>query len=132
VDEREFTAEEVQQLTGADAGLLQELEEYELVHGRQVSGVKRYSETDAGIIGAAVQLAHTGLRPKNLRILKSAADREAGLIEQVLLPSLRSNREDKRRAALEQLDDIIQATTQLRQLLLARGVRRLTAGHDGR
>ena len=131
-DEREFTAEEVQQLTGADAGLMQELEEYELVHGRQVSGVKRYSETDAGIIAAAVQLAHTGLRPKNLRILKSAADREAGLIEQVLLPSLRSNRQDKRRAALEQLDDIIQATTQLRQLLLARGVRRLTAGHDGR
>ena len=73
-----------------------------------------------------------GLRPKNLRILKSAADRETGLIEQVLLPSLRSHRPEKRREALEQLDDIIQATTQLRQLLLARGVRLLTATHEGR
>ena len=131
-EEREFTAEEIQQLTGADTGLLHELEEFELVHGRQVSGVKRYTQTDAGIVGAAAQLAHIGLRPKNLRVLKSAADRETGLIEQVLLPGLRSNRQEKRREALEQLDDIIQATTQLRQLLLARGVRRITAGHDGR
>jgi DNA-binding transcriptional MerR regulator len=131
-DEREYTAEEVQHLTGADPQLLDELEEYELVRARQVSGVRRYSQTDAGIVGAAVQLAHIGLRPKNLRILKSAADREVGLLEQVLLPSLRAHRQEKRREALEQLDDIIQATTQLRQLLLARGVRRLTAGRDGR
>ncbi len=131
-EEREYTAEEIQQLTGADSSLLQELEDYELVHGRQVSGVRRYTQTDAGIVGAAAQLARMGLRPKNLRILKSAADREAGLIEQVLLPSLRSHRQEKRREALEQLDDIIQATTQLRQLLLARGVRRLTAGTDVR
>jgi len=130
-EEREYTAEELQQLTGADAGLMQELEEFELVHGRQVSGVRRYSQTDAGIVGAAVQLSHSGLRPKNLRVIKSAVDREAGVIEQVLLPSLRSNRQEKRREALDQLDDIIQATTQLRQLLLARGLRRLTAGRDG-
>jgi DNA-binding transcriptional MerR regulator len=125
---REYTAEEVMQLTGADVGLLDELEDYELVRGRQVSGVKRYSETDAGIVAAATQLAQLGLRPKNLRILKSAVDREIGLIEQVLLAALRSNRPERRREGLDQLDDIVQASSQLRQLLLARGVRRLTGG----
>ena len=128
---REYTAEEVQQLTGADVALLAELEEYELVHARQVSGVRRYTETDAGIVAAAAQLAQLGLRPKNLRVVKSAVDREIGLIEQVLLPALSSNRPERRREGLDQLDDIVQATTQLRQLLLARGVRRLTGG-DGR
>ena len=128
---REYTAEEVVQLTGADVGLLSELEEYELIHGRQVSGVKRYTETDTGIIAAATQLAQLGLRPKNLRLLKSAVDRELGLIEQVVLPALRSNRPERRREGLDQLDDIVQAVTQLRQLLLARGVRRHTGG-DGR
>ncbi len=123
---REYTAEEVMQLTGADLGLLEEMEDYELVHGRQVSGVKRYTETDAGIVAAAAQLAQLGLRPKNLRVLKSAVDREMGLIEQALLPALRSNRPERRREGLEQLDDVVQAATQLRQLLLARGVRRLT------
>ena len=65
---REYTSEEVVQLTGADVALLDELEDYELIHGRQVSGVKRYSETDAGIVAAAAQLAQLGLRPKNLRV----------------------------------------------------------------
>jgi DNA-binding transcriptional MerR regulator len=127
-DGREFTAEEVIQLTGADVGLMDELEDYELIHGRQVSGVKRYGETDAGIVAAATQLAQLGLRPKNLRVLKSGVDREIGLIEQVLLPALRSNRPERRREGLDQLDDIVQAATQLRQLLLARGVRALTGG----
>ena len=127
-EEREYTAEEIQQLTGADATLLSELEEFELVHARQVSGVRRYTETDAGIVGAAAQLAQLGLRPKNLRVVKSGVDREIGLIEQVLLPALKSNRQERRREGLEQLDDIVQATTQLRRLLLARGVRRLTGG----
>ena len=131
-EEREYTAEEIQQMTGADAALLSELEEFELVHARQVSGVRRYTETDAGIVGAAAQLAQLGLRPKNLRVVKSAVDREIGLIEQVLLPALKSNRQERRREGLQQLDDIVQATTQLRQLLLARGVRRLTGGPGAR
>ncbi len=124
--ERELTAEELQQTTGADRGLLDELEEFELVKGRQVSGVRRYSETDAGIVGAAVQLAHAGLRPKNLRVLKTSVDREGGLIEQVLLPSLRARRPEKRQEALDTLEEMVQAMTQMRQLLLARVVRGLT------
>jgi DNA-binding transcriptional MerR regulator len=127
-EERTYAAEEVQQLTGADAGLLDELEEYELVKSRQVGGVRRYSETECGIVGAAAQLAANGLRPKNLRLIKSAIDREIGLVEQVLLPALKSHRPERRREGLDQLEDIVQATTQLRQLLLTRGIRRLTAG----
>ena len=130
-EERTYTAEEVQQLTGADAGLLDELEEYELVRGRQVSGVGADTQTDGGVIGAAAQLAHNGLRPKNLRLLKSAVDREIGLVEQVLLPALKSRRPERRREGLDQLEDIVQATTALRQLLLTRGLRRLTAGAGG-
>jgi DNA-binding transcriptional MerR regulator len=125
--ERTYSSEEVLQLTGADASLLDELEEYELVHSRQVSGVRRYGETECGIVGAAAQLAVNGLRPKNLRLLKSAIDREIGLVEQVLLPALKSRRPERRREGLDQLEDIVQATTQLRQLLLTRGLRRLTA-----
>jgi len=124
--EREYTAEELQQLSGADAGLLAELEEFELVKGRQVSGVRRYTELDAGIVATAARLARAGLRPKNLRATKSAVDREGGLIEQVILPSLRSRRPDQRQQALEALEELAQAMSQLQQLLLTRYIRRLT------
>jgi DNA-binding transcriptional MerR regulator len=124
----EHTADEVQQLTGADAALLSELEEYELIRGRQVSGVKRYGELDAAVVGAAVRLAQVGLRPKNLRILKSAVDRETGLVEQVVLPVLRSRRLDHQRDALDLTEEVVQATTHLRQLFLTKNIRRLTSG----
>ncbi|MEE4274562.1 MAG: MerR family transcriptional regulator [Thermoleophilia bacterium] len=130
-DGREFTAEELLQATGADTALLDELEEFELVRGRQVSGVRRYTQTEAGIVGAAVELARHGLRPKNLRLLKSAVDREAGLIEQVSLPGLRSQREERRREALDELEEIVQAMSQLRQLLLTRIIQRMTGGRGG-
>ncbi len=61
-DGREFTAEELLQATGADSALLDELEEFELVRGKQVSGVRRYTQTEAGIVGAAVELARHGLQ----------------------------------------------------------------------
>ena len=124
--DKEYTAEELLQVSGADPALLVELEEYELIRGRQVSGVKRYPELDAAIVGAASQLARAGLRPKNLRLVKSSVDREQGLIEQVLLPSLRSRRSEQRQAALDTLEEIVQGITQLRQLLLTRAIRRMT------
>ncbi len=130
-DGREFTAEELLQATGADSALLDELEEFEIVKGRQVSGVRRYTQTEAGIVGAAGQLARHGLRPKNLRLLKSAVDREAGLLEQVSLAGLRSQREERRREALDQLEEILQAMSQLRQLLLTRAIQRMTGGRGG-
>jgi DNA-binding transcriptional MerR regulator len=124
--EKEYTAEELQSLVGADPGLLSELEEYELIKGRQLSGVRRYSELDASIVATAARLAHAGLRPKNLRATKSAVDREGGLIEQVILPSLRSRRAEQRQQALEALEELAQAMSQLQQLLLTRYIRRLT------
>ena len=91
---REYTSEEVIQLTGADIGLLDELEDYELIHARQVSGVlRRYTETDAGIVGGGRRRSHSSACARGTpRVVKSAVDREIGLIEQVLLPALSSNR----------------------------------------
>ena len=39
--EKEFTAEDLRELSGGDPGLLGELEEFELIKGRQVSGGRR-------------------------------------------------------------------------------------------
>jgi DNA-binding transcriptional MerR regulator len=124
--EKEFTAEDLQQLSGADSSLLGELEEFELIKGRQVSGVHRYTELEAGVVACAARLARAGLRPKNLRAMKSAVDRQGGLIEQVMLPALRSRRGEQRQDALDALEELAQAMSQLEQLLLTRYIRRLT------
>lgn len=127
---REHTHDEVVRRLGATQDLLTELEEFELIRPRQVSGVKRYSDLDVEIVAVAVELGGVGLRPKNLRILKSAVDRESGLIEQVVLPVLRSPRMDHQREALDLIERIIESTTALRRLLMTRNVRRLTTGQE--
>ena len=90
-----------------------------------MSGVRRYTELEASVVATAARLARAGLRPKNLRAMKSAVDREGGLIEQVMLPSLRSHRE-QRQETLDALEELVQAMSQLHQLLLTRYIRRLT------
>ena len=127
---REYTQDEIMRRLGAPHELLSELEEYELIHPRQVSGVKRYTELDTQIVAVAVELGAVGLRPKNLRILKSAVDRESGLIEQVVLPVLRSPRLDHQREALDLIERIVESTGTLRRLLMTRNVRRLTTGQS--
>jgi hypothetical protein len=58
--------------------------------------------------------------------MKSAVDRQGGLIEQVMLPALRSRRGEQRQEALDALEELAQAMSQLEQLLLTRYIRRLT------
>ena len=91
-----------------------------------MSGVRRYTELEASVVACATRLARAGLRPKNLRAMKSAVDRQGGLIEQVMLPALRSRRGEQRQEALDALEELAQAMSQLEQLLLTRYIRRLT------
>ena len=81
-----------------------------------------------GIVGAAAQLAVNGLRPKNLRLVKSSIDREHGPHRAGAAAGAQVAAPGAPPRGLDQLEDIVQATTQLRQLLLTRGIRRLTAG----
>ena len=56
---------------------------------RTDGGQKRYSELEADIALACGRLAQYGIAPRHLRSFRTAADREAGLIEQVVGPALR-------------------------------------------
>ena len=55
------------------------------------------SAVEREIVRTAAELRRFGVAPRNLRVLRTSADREAVLIEQILGPALRSrNRERKR------------------------------------
>jgi hypothetical protein len=91
------------------------------VEGRQ----RLYSETDVDIAAACDTLARFGVSARHLRAFRTAADREAALIEALVAPALRSRNVDRRRAGMEDLQQLAETAQELSQLLFARNVRRL-------
>ena len=74
---------------GIEEDLLGRLEAFGLIHPRAGSA---HFDADALVIAkTAGELAAFGLEPRHLRAFKTAADRETGLIEQVISPLKRAH-----------------------------------------
>ncbi|SEG95954.1 MerR family regulatory protein [Actinacidiphila yanglinensis] len=83
--------------TGADPGTLAEWESYGLV---EIDADGGYDADTVSIARLIVDLGRFGLEPRHLRAVKAAADREAGLVEQVVAP-LRRHRNPQTRMHAE-------------------------------
>ena len=126
-DGPELTLEDVCERAGIDIRLARELEDFGLLVPRSEGGLKRYAEVEADIAAACGQLAQYGISPRHLRSFRTAADREAGLIEQVVGPALRSRNAERRRAGTEDLEALGSVAAELSQLLSWRALRRLAS-----
>ena len=67
---------------------------------------------------AAAGLARHGIEPRHLRVYRTAAEREADLLEQLVAPVLRARSEEARARATEQLQDLAGLSVQLHTALL--------------
>jgi DNA-binding transcriptional MerR regulator len=127
VEEAELDFEALCDRATIDAGLARELEEFGLLSPRAEAGQKRYSELDADIAVACGRLARFGIAPRHLRGFRTAVDREAGLLDQIVGPALRARNPERRRAALEDLESLAELAEGLSQLLFRRALRRLAS-----
>jgi len=73
------------------------------------------------------RLVQFGITARHLKTFRTTADREAGLLEQVLAPVLRSRRPERRQAALDDLQALAELSRELSQLLFWRDLRRLAS-----
>ena len=109
--------DELCERAGVAPARVRELEQFGLVESP-------YTELDVEIAEVCERLARFGIAPRHLRAFRAAADREAGLLEALVLPALRSRNPERRRAGLEDLRALTEAAQELSQLLLGRTVRR--------
>jgi DNA-binding transcriptional MerR regulator len=120
-----YSLEDVLEETSADEKLVRELEEYGVVKGELRGGVRYFDETEREIIGAVAELARYGVGGRNLRVFRSSADREATLLQQILAPALRSRNPERRKEAVEALENLAAVATHLKHLLLVRDLRKI-------
>jgi DNA-binding transcriptional MerR regulator len=120
-----YTLEEVLEETGAEERLVRELEEFGVIRGDVRAGVKRYDDTEREIVRAVTELARHGVAGRNLRVFRTSADREAALLQQILAPALRSRNPERRKEAIETLENLAAVATHLKHLLLIRDLRKI-------
>jgi DNA-binding transcriptional MerR regulator len=120
-----YSLDDVLEETSADAKLVRELEEYGVVKGEMRGGIRYFDETEREIIGAVAELARYGVGGRNLRVFRSSADREATLLQQILAPALRSRNPQRRKEAVEALENLAAVATHLKHLLLVRDLRKI-------
>ncbi|MBA2506353.1 MAG: MerR family transcriptional regulator [Thermoleophilaceae bacterium] len=126
-DGARYRLADVVEETGAPESLIKELEDFGVIKGERRDGEVLYDDTEREIIRAVAELARYGVGGRNLRVFRTSADREAALIEQILAPSLRSRNPERRREAVETLDNLAAVASHLKHLLLVRDLRKIVS-----
>lgn len=119
------TVEQICEDTRATPELVKELRDYGVITGTTASGAIVFDDDEREIVRAAVELSRYGVGGRHLRVLRSSADRESALLEQLLGPSLRSRSTERRAEAVTALETLASTTMRLKHLLLVRDLRRL-------
>jgi DNA-binding transcriptional MerR regulator len=109
--------------SGAEPDFVRELEEYGLVSPRVEGRERLFPERDVDVVAACARLSRFGVAPRHLRSFRTGAEREAGLLEQVVAPALRSHNAERRHAGLEDLEMLASLSEELSHLLFWRALR---------
>jgi DNA-binding transcriptional MerR regulator len=113
-----LSAEELATASGLDVTVLRELQEYGLLVATTVAGVEHFDGEALAVATAAAGFTRYGIEPRHLRLYKNAAEREAGFVEQVVLPLVRQRNPEARTRAHETAEELTQLGQQLRGSLL--------------
>jgi DNA-binding transcriptional MerR regulator len=121
-----LTREQLIEQAGIDAELLDQLEEYGLIEPRRRDGTFDTDARSMAVLASA--LRSFGLEPRHLRTFRTAAEREAGLIEQLVSPLLRQRSLDARVRAQELAREVGDLSLQLHAALVHAALGRSVGG----
>jgi DNA-binding transcriptional MerR regulator len=121
--EDEIDLDELCSRAGINRELAKELEDYGLLSSRGSGSDKRYPESDADVAATCAQLARYGVDPRHLRTFRTAAGRQAALIEQLVSASLRARSNERRAQGLGDLQQLAELASELSSLLFWRDLR---------
>jgi DNA-binding transcriptional MerR regulator len=113
-----FPAGELCQLAGLTATQLDELVSYGLLVGKGTGASTLYTSADLAIAEAAAGFMQHGVEGRHLRAWRQAAEREASLFEQMILPLLRQRNPKARQQAVATLTTLSSLGGQLRSAIV--------------
>lgn len=118
--ELRLSRDELVEAAGVDSDQLALLEQFGLVAARPGG----FYDGDALVIAKTVgEMSRFGLEPRHLRAFRAAADREVGLVEQVVAPLVRQRNPEARGRAEEVARELASLSVKLHAMLVKSGLR---------
>ncbi len=114
--------------SGLTAEYIGQLQEYGLLRATLVGGTEYFDEEALTVANVAGKFVAFGIEARHLRLYKNAADREAGFIEQIVIPMVRQRNPEARARANQTADDLAALGQQLKGSLLRSALRDLLNG----
>jgi hypothetical protein len=101
------------------------LQQYGLIR----PGAAGFYDPDAVLVAKTVKaMTEFGIEPRHLRAFRASADREVGLLEQIVTPVYRHRDEDAKARADEVVRELAALSVALHTLLVKAGIRSVTGG----
>jgi len=120
-DSKRISRRELLKIAEIEDDLLAELEQMGLVTASRTG----HFDTDALLVAkTAHELAEFGIEPRHLRGMKAAAEREVGLIEQIVAPTKRASDPSSQARAEETASEIAALAVRLHATLVKAGLKR--------
>lgn len=119
------TREELLAKAEIDATMLGELQQYGLIR----PGAAGFYDADAVVVARTVKaMTDYGIEPRHLRAFRASADREVGLLEQIVTPVLRQRDADARARAGDLSRELAALSVTLHTLLVKAGIKDVIGG----
>jgi DNA-binding transcriptional MerR regulator len=118
-----LNADEICAMAGITRAQLAELESFGVLAATSSGADGVYDEDAVEIATLSKYFLDAGIEPRHLRGWRVAADREAGLLEQLIQPLLRQRNPEARAQAVAQLDELEQNGGRLRAAMMRAALR---------
>lgn len=120
-----LTRSELCELCDIPGELLDSLEQFGFVSSTSLGGVHVYDEGAVAVTRMAARYAELGIEPRHLRMYKISAEREAGMIEQLVVPLLKQRNPTARQNASERSEELAAMGAELHAMFLGHQLRRI-------
>ena len=125
-EEIDLTGVQMSQAELASAARLDDRQFKDLVDFGILPESDSYNENDLAIASAASKFMAFGVEPRHLRMFKQTAEREAGFVEQIVLPaSRRRDKEEAQKQTSQSVRELLALSRQVREAMLRVALRDL-------
>jgi DNA-binding transcriptional MerR regulator len=118
-----LSAKELAARTGLTLVEVADLEKFGLISPQMDGQSVSYDQDALDVAQLSAGFRRYGIEPRHLRMYKVAADREAGLFEQLIAPLLKQRRAEAREQAVEMLEDLAELADDLRAAMVRAALR---------